>query len=115
METTINEVFKNRAGKYADRLAVEKRFGTRWDQATWKEYYERSRAAGLGLLSLGVSKGDRVSLLSENRLEWLYTDMGVFDKTLLFDGWSIGGLFWLVKKYFASILHRKAGAGDATG
>ena len=38
-----------------------------------------------------------------------------FDKTLLFDGWSIGGLFWLVKKYFASILHRKAGAGDATG
>jgi len=40
---------------------------------------------------------------------------GIFDKTLLFDGWSIGGLFWLVKKYFASILHRKAGAGDATG
>jgi len=40
---------------------------------------------------------------------------GKFDKTLLFDGWSIGGLFWLVKKYFASILHRKAGAGDATG
>jgi len=27
-----------------------------------------------------------------------------FDKTLLFDGWSIGGLFWLVKKYFASLL-----------
>jgi long-chain acyl-CoA synthetase len=77
MEKTINEVFKNRAMKYADRLAVEKRFGERWDQATWKEYYERSRAVGLGLFSLGVSKGDRVSLLSENRLEWLYTDMGV--------------------------------------
>jgi len=41
---------------------------------------------------------------------------------LLFDEWSIGGLFWLVKKYFAldrnilhlaSILHRKTGADDA--
>ena len=37
------------------------------------------------------------------------------DKALLFDGKSIGGLFWLVKKYLASILHRKAGAGDAVG
>ena len=34
------------------------------------------RATGLGLTHLGVAKGDRVSLLSENRLEWLYTDMG---------------------------------------
>jgi len=37
------------------------------------------------------------------------------DKILLFDGWSLGGLFWLVKGYFSSILHQKAGAGDATG
>jgi hypothetical protein len=37
------------------------------------------------------------------------------DKTLPFDGWSIGRLFWLVKKYFAPILRRKAGAGDAVG
>jgi len=28
------------------------------------------------MLSLGVTKGDRVALLCENRLEWLYTDMG---------------------------------------
>jgi hypothetical protein len=30
----------------------------------------------------------------------------LIDKTLLFDGRSIGGLFWLVKKYFdRNILH----------
>jgi len=32
---------------------------------------------------------------------------------LLFDGGSIGWLFLLVKGYFLSILHQKAGAGDA--
>ena len=76
MERTINEVFQNRAEKYQDRLAVEKKRGGVWESATWNQYYERARLTGLGLYHLGIRKGDRVSLLSENRLEWLYTDMG---------------------------------------
>ncbi len=77
MERTINEVFRNRADKYKDRLAIEKKLGGTWEQATWTQYYERARATGLALVALGLEKGDRVALLSENRLEWLYTDMGV--------------------------------------
>jgi len=37
------------------------------------------------------------------------------DKNFLFRGVSIGGLFWAVKEYYASVLHQKAGAGDAIG
>jgi len=77
MEQTINHVFRNRAATYADRLAVEKKRNGQWESASWTQYYDRSRAVGLGLATLGVAKGDRVALLSENRLEWLYTDMGV--------------------------------------
>lgn len=76
MEKTINEVFRNRVKKYGDRLAVEKKLRGAWQQATWNQYYERARAVGLGLFELGVRKGDRISLLSENRLEWVYSDMG---------------------------------------
>jgi len=76
MEKTINHVFRNRTLTYKDRLAVEKKRNGRWERATWSQYYDRSRAVGLGLTALGVAKGDRVALLSENRLEWLYTDMG---------------------------------------
>jgi len=76
MEKTINEVFANRAGTYTDRLAVEKKRAGAWQQASWRQYYENARRVGLGLDALGVVKGDRVALLSENRLEWLYTDMG---------------------------------------
>jgi len=76
MEKTINHVFRNRTATYNDRLAVEKKQDGRWESATWTQYYDRSRAVGLGLTALGVEKGDRVALLSENRLEWLYTDMG---------------------------------------
>lgn len=75
-EATINQVFRHRAERYGPRLAVEKKLRGRWEGASWREYYERSRAVGLGLRQLGVQHGDRVALLSDNRLEWLYTDMG---------------------------------------
>jgi len=75
-EKTMNDVFHNRVHKYGDRLAIEKKMSGVWHKATWNEYYDRARAVGLGLWSLGVRKGNMVSLLSENRLEWLYADMG---------------------------------------
>ncbi|PKL37222.1 MAG: long-chain fatty acid--CoA ligase [Spirochaetae bacterium HGW-Spirochaetae-1] len=75
-EKTINQVFRNRTKKYGDRLAIEKKLNGKWESATWNEYYERARAAGLALHSMGVSRGDRIIILSENRLEWLYSDMG---------------------------------------
>ena len=34
------------------------------------------KLAGLGLKSLGMNRGDVVSIISENLPEWLYTDMG---------------------------------------
>ncbi len=76
MEQTINEVFKNRADKYENRTAVEKKSNGVWESVSWRQYYESARSVGLALHSLGVAKGDRVAILSENRLEWLFTDMG---------------------------------------
>jgi hypothetical protein len=44
-------------------------------------------------------------------------DFDIFDKTLLLAGWSIGGAVLACQEifciYFASILHRKTGHGDA--
>jgi len=76
MEKTINEVFKNRTKTYGDRLAVEKKKTGAWESASWNQYYERASAVGLGLNQLGVEKGDRIAILSENCLEWVYSDLG---------------------------------------
>ncbi len=77
MEKTINEVFRNRVVKYSDRIALEKKMNGEWEQVSWNEYYDKSSLLGLALVEAGVKKGDRVSILSENRLEWLYSDMGI--------------------------------------
>ena len=47
-----------------------------WDHVGNEEAVRRVRALRHGLRSLGVAAGDRVAILSENRLEWLLTDLG---------------------------------------
>jgi len=75
-ETTINKVFRDRAERYGDRLCIEKHMPSGWVTATWNEYYDRARATGLGFYEAGVRKGDFIAIFSENRLEWVYSDMG---------------------------------------
>jgi long-chain acyl-CoA synthetase len=48
-----------------------------WKSLTWKETADRVRAIGCGLLSLGLSPGDRVGIVSNTRLEWILADFGI--------------------------------------
>ncbi len=76
MEKTILEVFTNRVARFGGRLAVEKKRNGHWQGVSWQQYWSAARAVGLGLRQLGIRPGDRVALLAENCLEWLFTDMG---------------------------------------
>jgi len=51
----------------------EKDFGI-WQEYTWEKTWELVHTAAHGLLALGVDVGDRVSIQSENRPEWLILD-----------------------------------------
>lgn len=41
------------------------------------EFAQRVNQVAAGLVSLGVEKGDRLALLSENRTEWAISDLGI--------------------------------------
>jgi long-chain acyl-CoA synthetase len=63
------------AEKTPDRVAMrEKEFGI-WQEITWSTFYERILHAAHGLLALGVREGDRVSIQSEDRPEWIILDL----------------------------------------
>ena len=47
-----------------------------WKPVSWAEYHERSRAFGLGLCALGLQPGRKLAVLSENRQEWVYAQLG---------------------------------------
>ncbi|RJR30950.1 MAG: long-chain fatty acid--CoA ligase [Desulfobacteraceae bacterium] len=72
---TIPSLFLSQVKKHAKRVALrEKNFGI-WDEISWSGYYQKVNHLALGCLSLGMEKGDRVAILSENRQEWLYSDL----------------------------------------
>jgi long-chain acyl-CoA synthetase len=47
-----------------------------WREIGWPGYWEAAEAFGHALLAAGIEPGDRVAIHSENRPEWLYTDIG---------------------------------------
>ena len=47
-----------------------------WRPVTWAQYAERSRRFGLGLLQLGLQPGQKLAVLSENREEWVFAQLG---------------------------------------
>ncbi len=58
-----------------ERVALrEKEFGI-WQDITWARYLENVRTLSLGLVSLGLEKGDNVVFLMDNRPEWLYVEL----------------------------------------
>jgi long-chain acyl-CoA synthetase len=59
-----------------DRVAMREKDLGIWRAISWREYGTRARHAGLGLVALGLRPGDVVSVIAENRPEWLYTDLG---------------------------------------
>jgi len=76
-ENTIPDIFLGKVKKYGDRVALrEKEFGI-WQEISWNEYCRHVRHFSLGLMELGLKKGDHVSIFGENEPEWLYADLGI--------------------------------------
>lgn len=74
---TVPKLFWNRVQQWGERTAMrEKVFGI-WRDISWRQYGENARHVALGLISLGLTKGDTVAIIDENNPEWLYSDMGI--------------------------------------
>ncbi len=73
---TIPQMFVKRATQRPDKVALRRKYLGTWRDITWGEYLEITRHTCLGLVALGLDKGDRVAVIGENRPEWLFADMG---------------------------------------
>src|SRR5579863_3589493 len=74
---TLPALFRQQAERYGPRVAVRfKRYGLYHD-LRWDEYLDQVTACAAALIQHGVGVGDRVAILSENRLEWLVADLAI--------------------------------------
>jgi len=76
MDTTP-KLFRLRCQTLGDRTAHREKTHGIWRSHSWTDYLAYAKYLGLGLVSLGLKRGEVVSILSEDSKEWMYTDMGV--------------------------------------
>ena len=75
-QDTLPRLFRHVVRERGDRVAMrEKTLGV-WRAVSWRQYGERAKHAGLGLVALGLVPRDVVSIMADNCPEWLYTDLG---------------------------------------
>ena len=75
-DLTLPQMLRLNAERIGARTAIrQKDFGI-WNPVSWQAYFERAALAGHGLRALGLPEGGHVAVLSENRIEWVLTQLG---------------------------------------
>ena len=72
---TINQMVQNTIGQHGSKTALSHKVDKVYQDISYATLAERIKHFCLGLTELGMQKGDRVALLSENRPEWAITDL----------------------------------------
>ncbi len=64
------------ASRFPERIAFrDKKFGI-WNEISYKEFWLQVNYVGCALNYFGIGKSDKVAIHSENRPEWLISDIG---------------------------------------
>jgi long-chain acyl-CoA synthetase len=85
MPENLIEMFFDRVDKYGGRPAFKVMGRTRYEAITYHELADLVREFAAGLISLGMKKGDRVALITDNRLEWIVSDLAI----IAAGGWDV--------------------------
>lgn len=75
-DLTLPQALAVHAKLRGDGIAIrEKAYGI-WQSYSWRQYYEYARNAGLGLIELGLRRGDHVGIITTNIPEWVFSQLG---------------------------------------
>ena len=74
---TLLTYFQRHIRERSHRVALRYKDYGIWHDVTWGQYGEKVRQVAMGLISLGLKKGECVCVISENRPEWVYSDFGI--------------------------------------
>ncbi len=74
---TIITLFEECAAKYNSNIFLLEKPGDNYQGCTYKETLLKVYNFAAGLISLGIKKGDRIAMLSEERNDWVISELGI--------------------------------------
>jgi long-chain acyl-CoA synthetase len=75
--SNLVSMFYARAAKLGDAPFLSSKSGGKWVSISWNETARQVAGFAQSLKALGLEKGDRVMLVSENRPEWCIADLAI--------------------------------------
>jgi long-chain acyl-CoA synthetase len=82
-QDTLPKLFRHVVAERGDKAAMREKHLGIWRTISWRQYGEKAKQVGLGLVALGLEPKDVVSIIADNCPEWLFTDLGTM---------SVGGV-----------------------
>jgi long-chain acyl-CoA synthetase len=74
---TIADIVKLAAERAPESTALKHKVGDEWRDISYAQLGEAVKEIALGLVDLGIEKGERVSILSHTRPEWTFANFGI--------------------------------------
>ena len=74
---TIIDFVDRYAGMYSDRTFLREKAGGVWTETSYAATRAEGRVLAAGFMALGLTKGDKVALISEGRNAWIFTEIGI--------------------------------------
>ncbi len=82
--TNLVASFEECTARYADRPLFGTRKVSGWEWTTYKQFRQQVDRARGGLAALGVGPGDKVAVISNNRLEWAVCAYGTYTRGAIY-------------------------------
>jgi long-chain acyl-CoA synthetase len=73
---TFPKLLMEQAKKYgAGKIAIREKDLGIWQSLSWEQYLDKVKYFSLGLISLGFQPGDKISIIGDNKPEWLIAEL----------------------------------------
>lgn len=77
MEYTLPQILFYQAKNFGSKkIAIREKMYGIWLSYTWEDYIRYTKHVALGLMSLGLKRGESIGIITDNHPEWLFTEMG---------------------------------------
>ncbi len=74
---SLVQLFERSVHSFPERVLLWEKKDRQYEGMTYDQAYQRVSDTALGLLTLGVEKGDRVALISEGRNDWVISELAI--------------------------------------